>query len=111
MDNVTGINTVDNPASQKDYKIANQASQDKYQSPVNPRLPFYYLISLSSMEREVIFGVKEIEPESWSYKEQGSRDPALWGLDLSGSFYQFLGPIQGFPGGTSSKESACQCRR
>ena len=53
MDDVTGINIVDNPASQKDYKIANQARQNKYQSPVNPHLPFYYLISLNSMEREV----------------------------------------------------------
>ena len=59
---------MDNPALQKDYRTANQDSQDKYRSPVNTHLPFHYLISLSNTEREVIFGVKEIEPESWSYK-------------------------------------------
>ena len=92
MDDVTGINTVDNPASQKDYKIANQASQDKYQSPVNPRLPFYYLISLSSKEREVIFGVKEIEPESWSYK--GTR-VQLCGVSIFlGHFTSFWGQLK-----------------
>ena len=107
MDDVTGINTVDNPASQKDYKIANQASQDKYQSPVNPRLPFYYLISLSSMEREVIFGVKEIEPESWSYKGTRVQGSSPVG---SRSFWVIL-PVSGadsrLPRWHSGKESAC----
>ena len=55
------------------------------------------------MEREVIFGVKEIEPESWSYKGarvQGSTPVGSWSF---WSFHQFLGPIQGFPGGTVVK--------
>ena len=46
---------------------------------------------------------KKLSQKAGPTREQGSRDPALWGLDLSGSFYQFLGPIQGFPGGTVVK--------
>ena len=46
---------------------------------------------------------KKLSQKAGPTREQGSRDPALWGLDLSGSFHQFLGPIQGFPGGTVVK--------
>lgn len=45
------------------------------------------------MEGEVIFGVKEIEPERWSYKGMRAQWSSSAGLGPWQSFHQLLGPV------------------